>query len=252
VQIKPTERIGAFQLLLVGLSTYVLVAMGAQAIFELSSDTRQILEIVDTGICIVFLIDVAFRFIAAPDKLRFWAWGLVDLLSSIPTLPMLRWGRAIRIIRILRVLRGIRSSKIIFDNLLRQRGKGVFSILLLSCLILIVFSSIAVLHFEKSADSNIRGAGDALWWSLSTVTTVGYGDRFPVSPEGRILGVLLMTAGVGLFATFTGYIASLVVGTNNEIQEELSELNSEMSSLREEIRQLRQHKLEDSTSSHSH
>jgi voltage-gated potassium channel len=78
----------------------------------------------------------------------------------------------------------------------------------------VCFSSIAILHVESDAESNIKNPGDALWWSLTTVTTVGYGDRFPVTAEGRLIGAFLMTAGVGLFAIFTAYLASFFVETN--------------------------------------
>lgn len=61
---------------------------------------------------------------------------------------------------------------------------------------------------ETAPESNIKTAEDAIWWAFVTITTVGYGDRFPVTTEGRIIAALLMTAGVGLFGTFTGFIAS--------------------------------------------
>lgn len=76
---------------------------------------------------------------------------------------------------------------------------------------MIIFSSIAILQVETKEASNIKTAEDALWWSYVTITTVGYGDKFPVTTEGRIIAMLLMTVGVGLFGTFTGYVASWLV-----------------------------------------
>ena len=76
-------------------------------------------------------------------------------------------------------------------------------------ILLVVFASVAVLQFEPLAEnSNIRSPQDALWWAYVTITTVGYGDRFPVTPEGRLIGGALMTAGVGLFGTFTAATAA--------------------------------------------
>jgi len=64
--------------------------------------------------------------------------------------------------------------------------------------------------------SNIKSAEDAIWWTIVTVTTVGYGDKYPVTTEGRVIGILVMVAGVGLFGTYTGFIASLFVGQNRD------------------------------------
>jgi voltage-gated potassium channel len=160
----------------------------------------------------------------AGSKKEFLKWGWIDLVSSIPMLPTFRWGRAVRMIRVIRILRGVRSVKSIGSLLFRNKARGTFASALFACLLIVCFSSIAILHVETDGDSNIRNAGDALWWSLTTVTTVGYGDRFPVTAEGRIIGAILMTAGVGLFAIFTAYVASFFVHTERvETHEELLE-----------------------------
>jgi voltage-gated potassium channel len=77
--------------------------------------------------------------------------------------------------------------------------------------LLIIFSSIAILQVEKDPASNIKSAEDAIWWAYVTITTVGYGDKYPVTTEGRVIAAVLMTAGVGLFGTFTAYVASWFV-----------------------------------------
>lgn len=76
---------------------------------------------------------------------------------------------------------------------------------------MIIFSSIAILQVEDAENSNIKSAKDALQWSYVSITTVGYGDKYPVTSEGRIIAVALMTVGVGLFGTFAGFIASWFV-----------------------------------------
>lgn len=76
---------------------------------------------------------------------------------------------------------------------------------------MVLFSSIAILQVEDSPNSNIKSAEDAIWWSYVTITTVGYGDKYPVTTEGRLIAAVLMTAGVGLFGTFTGFLASWFV-----------------------------------------
>ena len=76
-----------------------------------------------------------------------------------------------------------------------------------------MFCSIAVLHFETDPESNIRTAEDALWWAFATITTVGYGDCYPVTWEGRLIATILMCAGVGLFGTFSAFLAAWFIGS---------------------------------------
>ena len=74
-------------------------------------------------------------------------------------------------------------------------------------------AAVAVLAVEQDATgSNIRTASDALWWGYVTMTTVGYGDLYPVTNPGRVVGAFMMTLGVALFATFTGYLANSFLG----------------------------------------
>jgi voltage-gated potassium channel len=77
---------------------------------------------------------------------------------------------------------------------------------------MLIFGSIAILQVEQDPNSNIKTAEDSIWWAFVTITTVGYGDKYPVTTEGRIIAAFLMVAGVGLFGTFTGFIASWFMG----------------------------------------
>jgi len=71
------------------------------------------------------------------------------------------------------------------------------------------FGALAILSAERYApDANITSASDAIWWTYVTITTVGYGDHYPVTNGGRIVGILVMTAGVGLFGTLSGFLAN--------------------------------------------
>ncbi len=104
---------------------------------------------------------------------------------------------------------------------------------------MVIFSSIAVLNLETAPDSNIKNPEDALWWAFTTISTVGYGDKFPVTTGGRIVAVLLITAGVGLFGVSTAFIASLfVVQNNEETESEVKMLIKEVRSLRAELEAL--------------
>lgn len=216
---KKSEKLGFLGLLIIVLSVYVLVALLVDTFFKLPKETSRILNIVDNLICVIFLIDFGYRFYRAESKLRFMKWGWIDLISSIPTFDYLRAGRTLRLIRLLRILRAFRSTRHLVHHIFRNRTQGAFSAAMIIAVLMIIFSSIAVLQVETDPNSNIKNAEDALWWAFVTITTVGYGDRYPITTEGRVIAALLMTVGVGLFGTFTGFIASWFMGSNSKTDE---------------------------------
>lgn len=143
-------------------------------------------------------------------------WGWIDLISSIPMIDFLRVGRLFRLIRLFRILRAFRSMKHLVNHIFRNKTQGAFTSVFIISILIILFSAIAILQVEKDPNSNIKTAEDSIWWAYTTITTVGYGDKFPVTTEGRIIGMVLMTCGVGLFGTFTAYIASWFVREKKE------------------------------------
>jgi voltage-gated potassium channel len=202
------QRIGFFDLLIIVLSIYVLGSLIAETFFALPRETSRVISILDNVICGFFLVDFIIRFYRAESKLQFMKWGWIDLISSIPAFE---GGRTLRLIRIIRILRAFRSLTHIVNFIFKNRMHGTFTTVCLLSVLLIIFSSIAILQVEVDPNSNIKTAEDALWWSYVTITTVGYGDKFPVTTAGRIIAAVLMTAGVGLFGTFTGLVSSWFV-----------------------------------------
>ena len=166
------------------------------------------------------------------------------MVSSIPTIGLLRWGRLARVVRILRLLRGVRSSRAIVEFLVKRRAQSAFTATALTALLTVVYSSIAILHFEQGdPQANIRTAADALWWAVVTVTTVGYGDRYPVTESGRVVAAITMTAGVGLFGTFTAFVASwFLAPTELEQEDELEQIRRKLTAIEEQLRLLVQRK----------
>src|SRR6478609_7225970 len=202
------NKFDLLSLMVLVLSVYVLLALIVDTLFTVPIETGRILNFVDNSICIFFLSEFGIRFYKAENKLKFMKWGWIDLVSSIPNVDFLRAGRTLRLIRILRILRAFRSTKHLVNHIYQNRAQGAFTTVCILAVILIIFSSVSILQLETDPNSNIKTAEDALWWSYVTITTVGYGDKFPVTTGGRIIGVLLMTGGVGLFGTFTAYISS--------------------------------------------
>ena len=131
--------------------------------------------------------------------------GWLDLIGSLP------YGRLLRLFRLYRVLQGFREFG--WRNTIRwfvaHRANGTLFLVLGLLIIVLEFGGLAVLWFEANAPgSNIRTGGEALWWGVVTVTTVGYGDYYPVTPGGEVVATIMIFAGVAIIAIFTAWVAS--------------------------------------------
>lgn len=228
---NPAEPVGIWQLIVLVTNLYALVALTALTFFSLPRETVQLLGWADTAACLVFLADFGDQLRRAPHKGRyFMRWGWIDLLSSLPAISFLRWGRFFRILRVVRV---IRSSHHLAQHIFRNRSRSVFLSVALTAALTIVAASVAILSVETAPDSNIVTASDALWWSVVTMTTVGYGDFYPVTNLGRFIAVCLMVVGIGLTGTFTAYIAAWFFAPQKTQDGALErELVAELSALR--------------------
>lgn len=225
--------------------TYLLftLAISLMAVFLLAIDatwspspgTRTILQTADTVLCGLFFIDFLVMLRKSKSRGRYLlTWGWLDLLSSVPLIPALRIGRLARVVRVVRVLRGIRSARVLTTFVLDRRAESTAMAALLVAITFVVFGSITILQLESVPNSRIQGPQDALWWTLGTLTTVGYGECYPVTAEGRIVAAVLMVAGVGLAGTVSGFIAAWFLSPRRREQED------EIHTIRREIETLRQ------------
>ena len=211
------NKLGLLNIIVIILSIYVLGALIVDTVFVLPTETSILLNYIDNTICGFFFIEFFIRFYKAESKLEFMRWGWIDLLSSVPMVGILRAGRLLRLIRLLRVIRAFRSSRNLVNHIFANKAQGAFTSISVIAILLVIFSAIGILQVENDPNSNIKTAEDAIWWAYVTITTVGYGDKFPVTTEGRIIAAILMTAGVGLFGTFTAFVASWFVIDNKTI-----------------------------------
>lgn len=227
-----------YQLFMLALCLYALAVLAMQTAKQLEPSTVTILDYVDYLVCAAFFGDFVWNLARAKSAWRYFiTWGWLDLLSSLPMFDIARWGRVARVLRIFRVLRGLRASKHLAAVVLKQRAENTMLAASLVALMLVTFCSIAILHFENVADANILTADDAIWWAFATITTVGYGDRYPTTTEGRMVAVVLMSAGVALFGTFSAYLAKWFIGPEVEesSEKELAALRIEIVALRDLI-----------------
>lgn len=222
-QVKEPNKLAFMDIVIVILSIYVLIALLIDTFFKLPPELSRLLSIIDDGICIVFLYDFIYRFIRAESKRKFIKWGWIDLISSIPTFEYLRYGRLFRLFRLFRILRAFRSVKYLIKHIFKTRTRGTFATVTMVAVLMIIFGSIAILQVENESECNIRSAEDAIWWAFVTITTVGYGDKFPVTTEGRLIAAALMITGIGLFGTFTGCVAAWFMGDKSGKEESTAE-----------------------------
>jgi voltage-gated potassium channel len=155
---------------------------------------------------------------------------VLDLLVVV--LPILRPLRLLRLVKLLSVLNRRAGSSL--------RGRVIVYVVGGSGLVLLV-AALAVLDAERGHDgANIRNFGDAFWWALTTVTTVGYGDQFPVSTTGRFVAGGLMVAGIALLGVVTASFASWLVERVAEVEEESrAATRRDVAALRDEIAAMR-------------
>ena len=228
---------GYWDYLIILLSFYTLLTLGLQVLFELPVVYVQLFSMLDFGVCITFMLDFCLRLYMAPVKSEYIKWGWIDLISSLPQLEGLRWGRALRLVRIIRAFRSMRFM----HKKLEDRLSDPFALVLFVSFILITFGAMSILYLESPLkEGNIKTAEQALWWVFVTMTTVGYGDFYPVSMEGRILAGLLMSAGVGIFGIFTVKCTQILLSSAHEEDEKhLQEIHDEVKQLRLEIRELK-------------
>jgi voltage-gated potassium channel len=162
--------------------------------------------------CVIFVADFLLRTYRAESKFNyiFKRFGWADLLSGVwlPGFQLLRLFRMVRVGRLLREYGGGR----ILSVYRRERANSVLGSVILLIVLVLEFGGIAVLAMESgSPDGNILNARDALWWGIVTIATVGYGDYYPVTSGGQIVGVVTIVMGVALFGAVNGFVANAIL-----------------------------------------
>jgi voltage-gated potassium channel len=209
---KPNElKNASYELFIGALSVLSIVNLALYYILP-DPEIVAVVLIMDGVLSLIFLSDFTYRLFTAESKSEYFfrQMGWADLLASMPA-PQFKILRIFRILRVYRLGKAYGGNRLFKEFFQNRSGSALLSLIFLMLLIL-EFGGLVMLSVEsKSPDANITDASDALWYVYVTTTTVGYGDQYPVTNLGRIIGVVIMTVGVGLFGTMTAFLANIFI-----------------------------------------
>jgi len=201
------------------LTIFSLAVMVVQFMLPEGTPTWALANLYNNLTCIFFLADFAMHMIAEPRKRDYFIGqrGYFDLLGSIPTFGISQYTALLRIFRLSRLFRLRRflnpeNRELLKNEILNNRGSYALLLTVLMAMMVISTASIFVEVFEsKAPNANITTAGDGIWWAIVTITTVGYGDKYPVTLGGRTTAVFVMFAGVGIIGALASILASFLI-----------------------------------------
>jgi voltage-gated potassium channel len=202
-----------------------LVDAAAYYLLPLPETVREVLFLSDAYCAVILLVTTVARWLRSPSKRRFLLpWGLLELVGSMPGLPFLRFLWLPTVIRTGRRLRRTTPAEV-RAQARRRLAESALLVVGAGMLVLVTAASVAVVLVEVGAPgANIRTGGDAVWWAIVTMASVGYGDYYPVTRWGRVIGVALMVGGLAMFSVLTSYIAAAFVGSDRASASEIAAL----------------------------
>ena len=214
------QEVNSYELFIGALSVISIINI-VLALVIFDPAVRNVVLIVDTGLCFVFFADFLGRLRAAESKSGYFfrQLGWLDLLGSLP-FPGLRIARVFRVARVVRLVRAVGMKTLINKVLHDRAGSALYTVLILVVIVIQYGSMFELVTNRNAPSANIQTASDAVWYTIVTITTVGYGDKYPVTNPGRIVGVLIMIVGVGLFGVLTGFLANTFLSPNENKPEE--------------------------------
>ncbi|TCP58100.1 voltage-gated potassium channel [Tumebacillus sp. BK434] len=163
--------------------------------------TEALIKRVDLGLILFFGTEYLIRLYLARDKQKFVRENWFDIIAMIPFDLLFPLARLMRVLRVVRLLK---ASPLLWNVLKSNQMRKIFAFLA----VILLWSASAVYLLEQGNNDSFQTWGDALWWSIVTTTTVGYGDISPVTEGGRIIAAFLMISGIGLIGTFTANLAN--------------------------------------------
>jgi voltage-gated potassium channel len=181
-------------------------------LFLRGQEEGRVILLTSVGISLFFIADSAYRWLRAPDRRRF-LFGRRGWLLWLGSLPV-PFIALLRILWYRWAIRNLRRSDYsdMVQIVVEKRAQSTLLIAIFAALVVVEAAATLILGVEsKSPQANIQTAGDAEWWTIVTMATVGYGDKYPVTAAGRVIAIFVMIVGVGLFGVLTSFLAQWFV-----------------------------------------
>jgi len=208
-----------FILVLSLISIFNLAVDALGWIIHINQNTLDVIFILDMILTAFFVIDFCYRIFTTDSKSGYFfkRWGWADLLACIPFLRIFRLFRVFRASRLMRRF-GLRNM---VNEVANNRAGSALYLAILGIIVVCEISAIVMLNAEShNPDANITDAGSAVWWVFVTMTTVGYGDKYPTTTVGRIAGVFVMFCGVALIGVLASFLSSFFLAPPKKKAEE--------------------------------
>lgn len=216
VEINDNRLSRYFSIFIQALILLSVVTFSIETIPDLKPQTRTILQTIEWFSVIVFTLEYVFRIYVADSKPKFIFsfFGIIDLLAILPFYLSfgidLRSLRALRFLRLFRILKLVRYNRAMnhFTRAIKSAKEEILLFVFIT-LILIYFSAVGIYYFENQAQpEHFSSIFDSLWWAIITLTTVGYGDVYPITVGGKVFTFFILMIGLGIVAIPTGIISS--------------------------------------------
>lgn len=242
-RLRRLEQFTELPLLILALVLIPLLVVPEVA--NISDGAHDALTVADWLIWALFAVDFGLKLAVAPQRTDFLRHHWFEALMVV--LPFLRPLRVARLVRLARVAAVLGVNVHLLRDLGEQRGTRFVVAAVLA--VLVAGATLTLLAERQSDEANIRGFGDALWWAATTVTTVGYGDQYPVTPLGRGVAVALMLVGISALSAVTATIAAYLVQERE--QAGMGDILAEIRALRAEVVRLQARGTDGDAQSHA-
>ena len=200
-----------WSLMILVLSIYAVGEISIELIIGFDKTTQIVLNYIDYIISGIFLLDFFYFFFVTKEKVKYIKSNYIDFLSSLPMIPFIKILRVTKLFKIFKILRGFKEFKPFLEWLMERKVIGILLSYTIILLIVVFYSSLIFFKFEVTENQNVHSLFDSFWWAFTTLTSVGYGDIYPITVMGRIVAMFLTITGMGFFSVITAEISILFI-----------------------------------------